>query len=331
MRNVHRSLAKAVLILGIAWGSPAWAAEPAPVSQAREIALAAGDDLDAKRYEDALEKVSRAEALYHAPTHMVMRAEALEGLGRLVEALDTYETLAAEPLSPTAPPAFRQAREDGRKRQVALIARVPSLLVLVSGTDLTNVVATVDGKPLTLAADQATRFDPGKHMLHVEAKGYRTIDQTVDLEERGGVVKLNLRLEKEAETGPPPPPPPPLPPPPPVPKGRTLFVPAMVSLGVGALSLAAGGVTGAMSLSRVSSLEKECASDGRCPSSAGSTLEQGKLLGNISTATFIAGGVAASVGVVLLIVGKPKSTSTGVFRQTIPWVAPGMMGLRGDF
>lgn len=334
MRNVHRSLAKVVFIVGITCSAqtratePARPAEPTHVSQAREIALAAGDDLDAKRFQDALDKISQAEALYHAPTHMVMRAEALEGLGRLTEALDTYEKLAAEPLSPTAPAAFRQATEEGRKRQIALIARVPSLLVLVSGAALSETTATLDGKPFALATDLATRCEPGKHVLRLEAKGFRTIEQTVELAERGGVVKLDFRLEKETEPNIPVAPPPP---PPPVPKGRTLFVPAMVSLGVGALSLAAGAATGAMSLSQAGKLEKKCASDGRCPPSAQDSIDQARLLGNISTATFIVGGVAASAGVVLLILGKPKTPATGLLQRTIPLVGPGMVGLRGEF
>jgi hypothetical protein len=328
MRNVHRSLAKVVVIIGIVWSANARGAEPEKVTQAREIALAAGDDLDAGHFQDALDKVSQAEALYHAPTHMVIRAEALEGLGRLAEALDTYETLAAEPLSRTAPAAFRKAREDGRKRQVALIARVPSLLVLVSGADAADIAATIDGKTIPLTADQATRCDPGKHMLRIEAKGFRTIEHTVELAERGGVVKLNVRLEKETEQVEVLPPPPP--PPPPVPK-RTLFVPTIVSFGVGAASIAVGAATGMMSISRASELDKQCASDGRCPPSTQATIDQGQLLGNVSTVTFIVGGAALGTGVVLLILGKPKARSTGMFRSAVPWMAPGMIGVRGSF
>lgn len=326
MRIVFRSVAKIVVILGVAWSVNAHAAEPANVSQAREIALAAGDDLDARRFQDALDKVSQAEALYHAPTHMVIRAEALEGLGRLVEALDTYENVAAEPLSPTAPAAFRQAREDGRQRQIALIARVPSLLVLVSGAESAEVTATLDGKPISLAAEQATRCDPGKHLLHIEAKGYRTIDQSVEFPERGGVVKLPLRLEKEGPHVDTPPPPPP----PPVPR-RTMFVPTIVSLGVGAAAVVTGAATGALSLSQSSELKKLCEADGRCPLSAEPLIKRGQRLGNLSTATFIVGGAALGAGVVLLIVGKPKAPSTGLFQQTVPWIAPGMIGLRGTF
>lgn len=330
MSIVHRSFATFVLLAGIAVSFEAQGADPPNVAKAREIALEAGDAVDAKKYQEALDKISEAEAMYHAPTHMLIRAEALEGLGRLVEALDTYENLAAEPLSPTAPAPFRQAREDGRKRQIALIARVPSLLVLVSGPESSEVVAMLDGKPLPLASDQATRCEPGKHRLHVEAKGYRTIEREVELAERGGVVKLNLHLEKEQAQGAPPPPPPP-PPSPPVPKGRTLVVPAVVSLAVGGISLGIGATTGVMSLSRANKLKSECAADGRCPPEVGVTINQGRLLGNISTGTFVVGGAALGAGVVLLIVGKPKSSTTGWWRSTLPWVGPGTIGLGGTF
>jgi hypothetical protein len=60
-------------------------------------------------------------------------------------------------------------------------------------------------------------------------------------------------------------------------------------------------------------------------------IKRGQLLGNISTATFVVGGAAIGAGVVLFILGKPKERSTGMFRQAIPWIAPGMIGVRGTF
>ncbi|MDI3285000.1 hypothetical protein [Polyangium sp. 15x6] len=75
----------------------------------------------------------------------------------LAEALATYERLAAEPLGPTSPPAFRKAREEGSKRERALLALVPSLLVVVTGAATEDVKATVDGKPLALGTGVATR------------------------------------------------------------------------------------------------------------------------------------------------------------------------------
>ncbi len=318
------------LVLGLVSSPFARAAEPGQVSKAREFALAAADDLDAKRFADALEKITKAEDLYHAPTHLLMRAEALEGLGRLAEALETYERLAAEPLGPTAPPAFRKAREEGGKQERALLARVPSLLVVVTGAS-EGITAAVDGKPLALATGMATRVDPGKHTLRVEASGFSTVERTIDLEERGGVVKVPVHLEVASarpvrETTPDPAEPRDTPS-----GGRTLFVPAMVAFGVGAASLAAGAVTGALSLGRVGDLEGICTSEGRCPPSAQAGIDEASRFGNVSTATFVVGGAAVAAGVVLLVMGKPKNLPATGRIEVEPWAGPFGAGLRGRF
>jgi len=330
MAAMLRPVALAALVVGIALGSPARAGEPANVSKARKIALAAADDLDAKRFEDALAKVTEAETLYHAPTHLLMRAEALEGLGRLAEALETYERLAAEPLGPTAPPAFRKARAEGAVRERALLARVPSVLVVVTGAPSEDVTATVDGKPLSLASGVATRFDPGKHELRVEANGFSPVTQTLDLEERGGVVKVPVHLDVTSAR--------PVPDEPTGPSkdtskggGRTLFVPAMSAFGAGAVALAAGAVTGVMSLSRVSELEGACLEDGRCPPSEQARIDEAKVLGNVSTVTFAMGGAAVAAGVALLVLGKPKPAPTAGRIEVSPWIGPAFAGVRGSF
>ncbi|MDI1482278.1 PEGA domain-containing protein [Polyangium sp. y55x31] len=328
---MFRWVACAALVLGLAASPLARAGDADNVSKAREIALAAADDLDAQRFAEALEKVTQAEALYHAPTHLLMRAEALEGLGRLAEALETYERLAAEPLGPTSPPAFRKAREEGSKRERALLARVPSLLVVVTGAATEEAKATVDGKPLALGTGMATRFDPGKHVLRVEANGFSPVEKTIELEEHGGVIKVPVHLEvasarpvrdeKEDVVAPKPAPS----------SGRTLFVPAMAAFGVGAASLVAGAVTGAMSLGRVGELEDLCTSEGRCPPSAQGRIDAAGTLGNVSTALFVVGGAAAAAGGVMLFLGKPKRTPTTGRIEVVPWAGPLSAGIRGRF
>src|ERR1700678_3544752 len=150
------SLVYASLLLA----APIAYAAPSATDRARALAEEAGDLLDAKRYADALDRVTRAEALYHAPTNVLMTGEAQEGLGHLAAALETYERrpaptnvpmtggakeapappaaaletyerLAPEPLPPTAPRPFLQAQKDGKVRLDALLARVPSVLVTV--------------------------------------------------------------------------------------------------------------------------------------------------------------------------------------------------------
>ena len=100
--------------------------------KARALAEQAGDALDARNFSQAIELVTQAEALYHAPTHLIIAAEAHEGMGALVEAAELYERIAAEPLPAGSPPAFKSAQNQAIERVRALIARIPSLLVRVS-------------------------------------------------------------------------------------------------------------------------------------------------------------------------------------------------------
>ncbi len=89
MRPMLRRILPAAIAFVVAWTScetRAVAADPDDLVEARTMANAAADDLEALRFEDALKKAERAEKLYHAPPHVLMIAEAYEGLGRLVEA-----------------------------------------------------------------------------------------------------------------------------------------------------------------------------------------------------------------------------------------------------
>lgn len=282
----------------------AGATEAENISKAREIALTAADDLDASRFADALEKVGKAEALYHAPTHLLIMADALVGLGRLAEALEVYEKLAAEPLAQTAPPAFLKARQEGNQKQRALLARVPALLVDITGAPIEQTKATLDGRPFALESGLATRVDPGKHTLHVEASGFVPQNRELSFAERGGVVKITLRLEvASAHIDPRPLQAPAIDQ---KAKTRSLFVPAMISFGIGAATLAAGAVTGVMSFDRVKKLETRCTEAGRCPPDAAPLMDNARFFGNVSTAAFVVSGVAISAGIVLLVFNNPK-------------------------
>ncbi len=332
MRLMWRRILPAAIAFVVAWTSyetRAVAAEPDELAEARTLANAAADDLDASRFDDALKKAERAEQLYHAPPHMLMIAEAHEGLGQLVEALETYERVAAEPLSPTAPAAFRKAREIAAKKEQRLLSRVPSILVDVTGAPSEGAKASVNGRPIPLGG-VATRLNPGKHTVRVEAAGFKPLDVVVILAERGGVNKVlahleigNARRTADATTD--------------ATKNdassRTLVAPALVAIGIGTAAAAAGIVTGLLSFSKVEELEQKCTAkaggDYLCPTNVQPMIDQTQQLSQISTATFIVGGLATAVGITLLVLGKPQPTNTA-FRIE-PIVGMGSFGIRGRF
>jgi tetratricopeptide (TPR) repeat protein len=99
------------------------------------------------------------------------------------------------------------------------------------------------------------------------------------------------------------------PPSPPPPSGGSL-IPGLITIGVGAAGLGIGAVTGALSLSRVSDLQARCGGYHCRPADEGDA-RSAKTLGNLSTAAFVVGGVAAAAGVVLLVIrpGGAQATS----------------------
>jgi hypothetical protein len=303
------------------FASMAHAQEP-DIAKARELASAAGDRLDEKQYAKALELAEQAEAIFHATVQLAMIAQAQEGLGRLVDALAAYERLAAEPLSSAAPDAFRNAQRDARSRLASLIARVPSLLVGVHG-DVREVRLTIDGKPHEIGGT-ALRLNPGKHTIEVAAPGSRTHSRSIDLPARGGVVTVDVRLEKDtpsaAATTPsagPTTPKGPEPTNPPAPDKRPAW-PMITAFSIGGACLVAGAITGGIALAKKSSLDGppyNCV-DGACPAEAQPVIDSSTAFGNASTAMFVVGGVGVATGIGLAIVrarsGAPPRTGVSL-------------------
>jgi hypothetical protein len=302
--------------------------------EARALAEQAGDALDAGNSKRAIELVTQAEALYHAPTHLIIAAEAHERLGALVEAAELYERIVAEPLPAGSPPAFKAAQNDAIERVRALIARIPSLLVRISPASARARI-TVDEQPFEGATDAAKRLNPGTHTVRASAAGFQSYEKTVELK-RGGVVTLEITLQRVegAEQAAPRPEAaattaPTAPPDEVQPRSK---VPAYIAFGVGVVGLGVGAVTGKMSLDRVAELDDTCP-DKRCPSGRQADIDDARLLGNISTIGFGVGAAGIAAGVVLLITsGSTEEKRTARTSRAIqPWMTASSVGLRGSF
>src|SRR4051812_37214352 len=103
---------RAGLALALALAVPAGAAHAQSddeKSAARDLATQGAAALNDKKYDEALDLVSRAEAIFHAPPHLLMIARAQTGLGKLVAARETYLRLLREELAPNAPKPFKRA------------------------------------------------------------------------------------------------------------------------------------------------------------------------------------------------------------------------------
>jgi hypothetical protein len=99
-------------------------------------------------------------------------------------------------------------------------------------------------------------------------------------------------------------------PPSPPPGGGPWFLPGAITGGGGAALLLVGAITGGVAMAKVKDLQSKCLNH-VCDGSLQGEQNTARTLANVSSATFVIGGVAAAVGVTLLVVRRPKRPRTG--------------------
>src|SRR5258706_3157916 len=97
-------LSRAVLLSFVLTSSAALA-EPTPADRAtaRTLAQEGQQALEAKNYAIAIDRFGRADSLVHAPTLLLGLARSQVGLGKLVEAQESYNRIIREGVAATSP------------------------------------------------------------------------------------------------------------------------------------------------------------------------------------------------------------------------------------
>ena len=91
----------------------------------------------------------------------------------------------------------------------------------------------------------------------------------------------------------------------------------MVSaFGVAALGAAVGTVAGILALSKAGELKDRCG-DTRCRPEDEPLADEARARATVSTVGFVVGGVAATVGTILLFTRKPKATRASASSLTV--------------
>jgi hypothetical protein len=301
MRQVFFVVAVACLVPSIAHAQPS----DADRAMARSLAHEGFEAQQRADYALAADKFARADGLVHAPTLLLGLARAQVGLGKLVAAHDTYQRIVHEVLDPHAPAVFGKAVADAKRELAALEPRLSWVTIRVDGASSPE--ATMDDVTLPDGALGVRRAcDPGSHVVHVRAPGFKAAERAFTVVEGGDqTVTLSMNSLPEA------PAPAAAAPPPEAPAPLRIKL-ALASFGLGAAGLITGGVAGVVVLTKHSSLSAACM--GGCPPTESGELYSYRTLANVSTAALIVAGVGAATGVTLVLAdpnGKTLSAYAG--------------------
>jgi hypothetical protein len=307
-------------------------ASAAPSAADRETArglLDQGDrDFAQRDFAAALRAYHAADALMHVPTTAIEVARVQVELGQLIEARETALAIWRSPHQPDEPAAFARARDAAVLLANSVAARIPSLLVTVSGLPAgVTPRISVDGDPVPIeVAGLPRKVDPGRHTVLVTAPGYAPVSRDVSVAEQAHVSVEAPMSEATAGLQPPP-----LPitdkPAPSKALSYTLW-------GVGGAGVLGGATTGILSMTTTSDARKYCNAYGVCRQAAQPDLNHATALAWASDIAFGVGLVGAAVGTLLYFTG-PREKPTGkfvTFRLTAsPARSGGVLGVKGKF
>ncbi len=149
---------------------------------ARSLAKEGIDAYGNGKHAEALDLLSRAEAIFHAPPHVLYIARSQAALGKLVAARESYLKVMREDLPASAPKAFKDAQQQAKEEAAAIEPRIASLRINLEGAGGAKVSVKLDGQPVSAALIGVYRpTDPGKHTVTAYPPGRSPVEQSVEL------------------------------------------------------------------------------------------------------------------------------------------------------
>ncbi len=330
-------------------------ARSADIAAARELAIEGMKLADAGQCAQAIERLSRAEKLHHAPIVLGRLGECEIVEGKIVDGTEDLRRLLREPLPSNPPPTLTKARE---RAQVALDGAKPKIAFLsisVREPD-TDVTVTVDGQLVPAALfDRGRPTDPGEHVVEASAPGYLKNTRQIALgtgEKQelvfkltadpqavvavkdasatdASVAKQSQPTKREPRSGAK------LQAPPTNEPASTSasHASSYVLWSVGTAAAAVGGIFGYLAIKGKNDLDAQCPNN-LCPAASQSQFDSAKRDALLSTVLLASGGAALAIGTVVYLVAgssseeKPPTTA----RLTAqPVLGLGQLGLQGTF
>lgn len=313
------------------------------VAAARAIGKEGVEAWQAKRFDEAVDKLQRAYSVVKVPTLGLYLGHALRDSGRWVAASETYQEVTQLELDTGNKKVQEKAQQDARKARDELAPRIPKLLIEVSGADSTDVTVTIDDKEVPSALLGVARpVDPGKRIVKVTAANGGTGSAEVTAVE-GKTHTVRLQVAGGSQ---------PAPTPVPTPEGAAPVQPepakpapaqprdeppddggpgavAWMAYGIGGAGLVAGAVFGFIALGQKSDLDDNCPGS-RCSREFHDDVDSYDQSRTFSTVGFIVGAVGIGTGLALSLGGGSDdaggSDTTAELR-----LAPGRVSFGGTF
>ncbi len=340
--RLYRLLPIATFTLSLCVARPSNAQTDEEKAAARALATQGVTALQEKKYAEALDLVTRAEAVNHAPPHLLLIGRAQVGLGRLVAAKESFLKLIREQLPANAPGPFKDAQAAAKVDLEAIEPRIASLqisLKVTGGGSTSKVTLKMDEQQVPNALIGVHRpVDPGKHLVSAFVVGRSPVTQEVTLGD-GEKKEIELTIEpapvslveeeKKYDKPPPPPPPPP--------GGMsTLRIAGIAGMGVGVVGLAVGGVF--LGLKSSTQTEADTLFNSCKPGCDSGQVARIKQLDqdvvtqrNVGFIGLGAGGLFLAGGIALFIIGGNKPAPKAASSFVLPYVAPNGGGVVGTF
>jgi hypothetical protein len=297
-------------------------------ASARQLGYSGVEAFQSGQYESAREKLDKAYRVLKVPSLGLWSARALEKLGKLVEASERY--LEVTRLSPSSgqEAVQTQAQADARREFEVLSPRIPKLRVVVEGADPSAVVLTVDGVAIApeLVGEERP-VNPGKHRIEAKAGVETRASETSLGEGEHQTVKLSFGIAGAVSVSRSEPSPPDVAPP--SRTGSTRATLGWAAVIAGGAGVVAGGVTGVLALGKRGDLESSdrCRIErNECLPDMQPVVDEYDRWRTVSTIGFVAGGVLATAGVVLLLTVPGEDGPSTALR-----VSPRAVALIGRF
>jgi len=258
-------------------------------------------------YPAALERFRAAERSAHSPVFTLHMARCLKQLGRWTEAREGLSRMTGEPLPEGAPPPWQAAKADAVLELKALERELPRFSLTVSGLPESEVSVILDDRPVRLPLSELL-LDPGHHEVTAH-RGQRAQTATFTLTP-GTHHSLVLRFDS-AELTPSEPSRAPESTPQSAPQASEKPSASArrdprdpwfwTAVGVSGASLAVGGVSGALALANVHTLD---CPGGICTGDDQLKLERTRRLADVATVSLILAGTAAATAVTILVLNS---------------------------